>query len=47
VTALSASARDRVALETGTAEQLALLLGAAVRVVVREPPTEAGVTVDQ
>ena len=38
------SARRR---ETGTAERLALLMGAAARVVVQEQPTEAGVTVDQ
>ena len=47
VTALSASVRDRLAEEMVTAEQPASLVAAAARAVVREPPTEAGVTVDQ
>jgi hypothetical protein len=48
VTALPVSARDRLAEEMdGTAEQLASLLVAVARAVMQQPPTEAGVTVDQ
>ena len=47
MTALLASVRDSRAEEMGTAEQMASLLAAAARAVVGEPPTEAGVTVDQ
>ncbi len=47
MTALPASVRDQLAEEMGTAEQLASLLAAVARAVVREPPTKAGVTVDQ
>jgi hypothetical protein len=47
VTALPPSARDRLAEEMETAEQLASLLVAIARAVVQQPPTEAGVTVDQ
>ena len=47
MTALPAFARDRLAEEMWTAEQLASLLAAVARAVVQEPPTEAGVTVDQ
>ncbi len=43
---MSASVRDRLAEERGIAEQLASLFAAAALAVVREPPTEAGVTVD-
>jgi hypothetical protein len=45
VTTLPPSARDRLA--EGTAELMVSLLAAVARAVVQEPPTEAGVTVDQ
>jgi hypothetical protein len=42
VTVLPASARDRLAEEMGTAEQMASLLAAVARVVVQEPPIDGG-----
>ena len=47
MTARPAFACDRLAEEMGAAEQMASPLAAGARAVAEEPPTGAGVTVDQ